>query len=553
MKASMRSVLQFYLLASFLPSHSLYAQAVEANVRIHPSAISQTEVSIVAHPADPNIVLIGSNVTTSTSFSIGWYYSSQAGANWVGADSAPASAGFEWRNDPAVAIDLDGNLFYASNGGPFPFPSGQGTKIVLARSTDNGSSWNQTIVSDTNRVFPHKPHLAVDVGSSSPYRNNVYVAYTDLSNLSNPFAYNWPIYFSRSTDRGKSFSVPIAINNGLAAYSHIVNIAVGPAGELYATWLWLNNWASATQGKIGFNSSYDGGKSWSQAGLVANNSGFDFFLSKGGNQIIGIPWPSMAVDRSNSPRRGWVYIVYVDHSSTVTPDIFLLRSTDSGGTWSSAKRVNQDTTSNDQWHPWITVDPATGALYVAYFDSRNFSANDSAEVYVSASYDGGESFNDVRVSDVPFLPKVAPAPAENNYSGEYIGISALRDTVWTCWYDNRSGTYQVYVSKILYNFPLTGIFDSRIKKFPAEYDVEQNYPNPFNPTTVISYQIAVSRHVTVKMFDILGREVATLVNEEKPPGSYSVQWNAPNMPSGVYFYRLTAGSFSQAKKLLLIK
>jgi hypothetical protein len=83
--------------------------------------------------------------------------------------------------------------------------------------------------------------------------------------------------------------------------------------------------------------------------------------------------------------------------------------------------------------------------------------------------------------------------------------------------------------------------------------LEQNYPNPFNPTTTIQYSIARSEWTQVKIFDVLGREVATLVNETKPPGTYTVQWNASGIPSGVYFYRLQSGAYTETKKLIMMQ
>ena len=88
---------------------------------------------------------------------------------------------------------------------------------------------------------------------------------------------------------------------------------------------------------------------------------------------------------------------------------------------------------------------------------------------------------------------------------------------------------------------------------PSEYLLKQNYPNPFNPSTTISFSIPKTNFVTIKVYDVLGREVATLVNEEKSPGNYSVNFNASNLPSGVYFYRIQAGSYSVVKKMLMIK
>jgi hypothetical protein len=88
---------------------------------------------------------------------------------------------------------------------------------------------------------------------------------------------------------------------------------------------------------------------------------------------------------------------------------------------------------------------------------------------------------------------------------------------------------------------------------PEEFTLEQNYPNPFNPETNIRFRIPEFGHVSLKVYDILGNEIATLVNEEKPAGSYEVDFNASALPSGVYFYRLEANGFSQTKKMILMK
>jgi parallel beta-helix repeat protein len=88
---------------------------------------------------------------------------------------------------------------------------------------------------------------------------------------------------------------------------------------------------------------------------------------------------------------------------------------------------------------------------------------------------------------------------------------------------------------------------------PTEFALDQNYPNPFNPSTTVHYSVAAAGPVRLSIFDITGREVATLVNSTMAAGNYSVQWNAKDMPSGVYIYRMTAGSFTSVKKLLLQK
>lgn len=99
----------------------------------------------------------------------------------------------------------------------------------------------------------------------------------------------------------------------------------------------------------------------------------------------------------------------------------------------------------------------------------------------------------------------------------------------------------------------TDVEGANAKRLPIEYSVSQNFPNPFNPTTVISYQLPAYSHVKLKLYDLLGREVAILIDQEKAPGKYEVIFNAQNLSSGIYFYRMESGSFSQTKKLLLLK
>ena len=89
--------------------------------------------------------------------------------------------------------------------------------------------------------------------------------------------------------------------------------------------------------------------------------------------------------------------------------------------------------------------------------------------------------------------------------------------------------------------------------FPKVYSLSQNYPNPFNPSTIIKYDVAKESFVSLKIYDMLGREVKTLVNEDKPAGSYEIKFNASNLSSGIYFYRIKAGEFVQSKKMILLK
>ena len=91
------------------------------------------------------------------------------------------------------------------------------------------------------------------------------------------------------------------------------------------------------------------------------------------------------------------------------------------------------------------------------------------------------------------------------------------------------------------------------ESIPGKYQLYQNYPNPFNPSTVISWELPTKSHVLLKVYNILGKEISTLVNEEKPGGKYKIIFDARNLASGVYFYRLITNSFNETKKMILIR
>jgi len=88
---------------------------------------------------------------------------------------------------------------------------------------------------------------------------------------------------------------------------------------------------------------------------------------------------------------------------------------------------------------------------------------------------------------------------------------------------------------------------------PNKFKLMQNFPNPFNPSTIIQFETTHKTFISLKVFNVLGNEIATLINEEKPVGIHKVEWNAKGLPSGIYFYKIQAGNFSETKKMLVIK
>jgi photosystem II stability/assembly factor-like uncharacterized protein len=186
--------------------------------------------------------------------------------------------------------------------------------------------------------------------------------------------------------------------------------------------------------------------------------------------------------------------------------------------------------STDDGVSWTSVDvgvtqPNTSGL--AIHDSIVLAGTDSSGIFLST--DNGTTWTGFNTG----LPNPYVSSLALNDRYIYAGI--------------LGGIWRRPLSDLVVTVPFPG------GNVPLRFNLGQNFPNPFNPTTSIGYDLPVNSFVTLKIYDVLGREVQTLVNERQNPGNHSVTFTASKLPSGVYFYRLQAGSYSAAKKLLLLK
>ena len=180
--------------------------------------------------------------------------------------------------------------------------------------------------------------------------------------------------------------------------------------------------------------------------------------------------------------------------------------------------------------------------------------------------DGGLNWN---FRDVPTNGGLYSAYFVNQNIGWIVGGKVWRTTDggvnWINSFNGTQNLYSVYFvnENIGWTVGEDGIilkttdggttFLEEKSEIPIENILSQNYPNPFNPVTTIAYEIQQTAFVTLKVYDILGREVATLVNDEKSSGSYEIQFSAEELTSGIYFYQLKAGEYSETKKMILLK
>ncbi len=392
---------------------------------------TQSENSIFVDPNADGTLLNSNNSTPESGGSVygaDGLFSFDIGETWEG---SIYGAGGNNSGDPATGIDRLGRWYvgYIANNG------GQG----ISYSDDNGQNWTRVTVSNGST---DKNHLWVDTKEGSPYVNNVYVAWMQNSQT----------MVKTSSDRGLTWGQAINISSGDNAGSHNqgVNITTGPNGEVYAAWAVYDSWP-ADEKAIGFSKSIDGGASWGNGTRIIDNIR--------GIRNSGVPenmrvnsFPSMACDVSNGPYSGYLYVVWTNigvpgQNTGNDRDVYLIKSTDGGDTWSNPIRVNQDPIGQGKAHyfPWVAVDPDNGIVSIVFYDNRNTNAN-QAEAWVATSNDAGNTWDDFKVSDVAFTPQPIPGLA-SGYFGDYISITALNGKVYPCWTDNRTGHAMTYVSE----------------------------------------------------------------------------------------------------------
>jgi len=509
------------------------------NFRIYPSNVSQTEVFIVTHPSNPDIMFSSANTIVFNPFFVseGVYVTTNGGTSWYGSDTCNGAPILFHGGDPGITIDKDGTFLLVRRS---IFLSGG---LFSHFSTDNGITWsnqNDIIIN----VDLERGNLTSDVHPASQYFGRSYVVWTDRTILSK-------LYFSYTNDGGVNWSAPAQINNPIQR-SAIGDITMGSAGKVFVCWAGVTSISPFTEDYVGIASSTNGGSSWQVTENAFDMNGINGLLPEKGNiRVNGLP--NIAIDTTGGPRDGWIYIITTQINlapAGTDPDIILNRSTDGGSTWASGIRVNQDPLNDGkiQYFPAVHVDK-TGGLNVIFYDDK-YTTSDSSGMTLARSEDGGNTWKEFQINDENFKPQPIGGLGQG-YQGDNISITSSNGKLWPVWMDNRTGTYQIWTVPI--ELSLVSI-DEEINTV-SEFGLEQNYPNPFNPNTTINYSLPSESIVSLKIFNSLGEEVLTLIdNEYQSTGSHSKLFAVNStLPSGIYFYRLQAGSFVETKKMILMK
>jgi hypothetical protein len=369
---------------------------------------------------------------------------------------------------------------------------GSNGEIYYKRSTDAGISWGADTRMTNNAAYSVNPSVAV-------YGSVVHVVWHDTRDG------NEEIYYKRSSDAGVSWGADTRLTNSTSD-SYSASVAV--SGSLvHVSWTDFHD----GNGEIYYKRSTDAGVTWGADTRLTNNPAYSIY-------------PSVAVSSS------FVHVVWYENRDD-NYEVYYKRSIDGGITWGADTRLTNN--SDSSWHPTVAV--SGSVVHIVWTDNRE----GNREIFYKRSTDGGVSWGvDTRLT--------------NNLSDSRLSSIAVSGSfVHVVWRDNRDGNSEIYYKR---NPTGNTIGIKNISsEIPSSYSLQQNYPNPFNPATNIKFAIPKNEFVKITVFDMLGKEIETLVNEQLAPGTYETNWNASNYPSGVYFYKLSAGDFSETKKMLLLK
>ncbi|MDA0834523.1 MAG: pre-peptidase C-terminal domain-containing protein [Planctomycetota bacterium] len=484
------------------------------NVNVSKIPFNQAEVTIAVNTANAQNLIAASNTLDDTATNDLIWYSNDGGQSWTQVQ-IPNTTGSVGRGDPTIVFDRLGVAYYAHL-------NGQGG-LSVARSSNGGQTWTAVDV-PTPAGFADKEFFGIGPDVNDLSQDRLYMGY-HVGNEQ---------YINSSSD-GVTWSAPVLVSDGTLGIN--AQVAVDATGRVYMAWQEIN---SQTPGfsRVFVDVSSDGGLTWGTDITVytSNVAAFNDPFTGGQYTVPVAPnrgiaaFLSMDVDRSGGANDGNVYIAVIDqadldgdpdvgnatdHHDT---DVFLIRSTNGGTSWSGPVRVNDDATTNSQFLPWLDVDQTTGNIAIGWYDSRNDNglggsgdtdgvANTDAQFFVTVSLNGGQTFlQNVQVSAGTSNQAGAepyPVGFANFDYGEYIGIAFHNNVIHSAWSDNSNstgdnpggvlGTQDVYYATITLN-------DGGVVPPVSNFNITINFAdNSFTPAqqALVSTTLALWEEIIV--------------------------------------------------------
>jgi hypothetical protein len=391
---------------------------------------ARSESSISVDPWDASQIVAASN-NIGGNGAQAQYYSTDGGVSWA-QTTVPLIAGDAFDSDPTVDWTSDGTAWSVTIGVEGFFF----LQLRAYKSIDHGATWTFDSTLSGNQSFTDKEILWADHSSSSPYKDNLYVIWHNDA----------PVFIGRRA--GGSWQAPIQVSGAETTGTGIGgDVKTNSAGVVFGTWPDTGSRAIWTV------RSTNGGVSYGVPVKVANTFGsFD----------IGIPADAFrrvliyaSTGAFKDAAHDAVYVTWTDLSgapgctvpanepnfnpaSTCKTRIWFARSSDGGATWSAPVSINDQPSLDDQFFPWLNVDPSTGALGVVYYDTVGDPGRRKADVWYQSSFDGGQTWRSpLKLTSAPSDETIGNADFGNQY-GDYIGLSGYAGRFFPSWTDRRN-------------------------------------------------------------------------------------------------------------------
>jgi BNR/Asp-box repeat protein len=427
------------------------------------------------------------------------FYSSDGGATWHRTE-LPLAPGMAMQCDPALAFATDGTAWAATLSIDRLHTTMQ---IQVFKSIDHGATWSFVSTLSTGRSND-KELMWIDVSPTSPFKDNIYVAWDVPSN---------GMRFSRSTDKGQTWLSELVLSTDVAIGCHLTS---GPSGELYVAW------PDMQSREIRLRKSTDGGATFAPTQVIATTHSSYEVSIPAMCQRNALIYVSLGVDRSGGPRHGSVYATWTDlegpgenpgcinMSSPLHSRIYISASLD-GNRWSAPHQIHlhpDSPPSADQFNQWMDVDQ-TGTIHVIFYDTRDDLTRRKTHLYYIASADGGTTWSDeMKVSSEPSDETVTGADGGNQY-GDYNGLVAYHGIAFPSWTDRRSSN--AFTAEQIFTAEINR---SRIPNFERASEVETLRNASRSPASVSSQtqgQAPIEWNVSVPTgtrLEVLSRRLA---------------------------------------------
>lgn len=417
---------------------------------------------------------------------------------------------------PTITVGNDGTIYVTWDDRRPPFDYIQ---VYFSKSTDGGLTFTpDVLVNDTAGGLKDRPHM--DPSMSVDSAGIINIAFDDGRNGPG----NYDIYFSKSTDGGGTFTQDVMVNDtvpGDTLDDTRPSLALSDDGDIYVSW-------SKEYDSLFVSKSTDGGISFSSDVLV--------------NDTVSSSWQnSMDVDS-----RGYVHVLWRDDRDVPNANIYYSRSTDAGITFSPNIRVNDSILEfRPQRYPSMCVDES-GMVYAVWEDGPAT----YPDIYFTLSIDTGDS------AFVQPNVKVTDIPPDSGMFRPSLTVDAGK--VYVLWMDFRNNFWSpdVYFARGWYE---PGVKECKDKK--SKINIFSPFPNPFSDKTVIEFRssgVESSTPINLKVYDVSGRLIKTLINKSESSRIYRVRWGGcddkgERVSSGFYFIKGKVGSKEINEKIIYIK